>query len=128
MEMKNKEIRDLIIVHKNDDSLPINPLSMKINGIVDPAVMGGWAKYEDAFLTEEYLEKNPKDERLVGILKELIALQIPLLEVALSVHKAKASTELMRFHEKLETCFAEIQAKTVKKYGKRVSLPIDVNT
>ena len=36
----------MINQYQSDESLPINPLSMLLNGIVDPAVMGGFAKYE----------------------------------------------------------------------------------
>lgn len=121
MESTNKAIRDLIIAHKNDETLPINPLSMKINGIVDPAVMGGFSKYEEAFLTDEYIQRKPTDERLIEKLKELIASQIPLLELALYVHRAKAPTTLLPFHDRLEKCFAEMQAKVESKYGKRMS-------
>lgn len=85
MKSTNKDIRDLIIAHKNDETIPINPLSMKINGIVDPAVMGGSGKYEDAFLTAEYLEEHPDDKDLVEELKDLIASQIPLLEIGMSL-------------------------------------------
>lgn len=120
METTNKAIRDLIIAHKNDETLPINPLSMKINGIVDPAVMGGFKKYEEAFLTLEYLSKNGRDKELVEKLKELIASQIPLLDLAISVHRAKAPANLLPFHENLEKCFAEMQANVEMKYGKRV--------
>ena len=42
----NEKIMSEINRHQNDPSLPINPLSMLLNGIVDPAVMGGFAKYE----------------------------------------------------------------------------------
>lgn len=85
MKSTNKDIRDLIIAHKNDETIPINPLSMKINGIVDPAVMGGSGKYEDAFLTADYLEEHPDDKDLVEELKDLIASQIPLLEIGMSL-------------------------------------------
>lgn len=36
----------MINQYQCDETLPINPLSMLLNGIVDPAVMGGFAKYE----------------------------------------------------------------------------------
>lgn len=36
----------MIIAHHNDASLPVNPLSMKLNGILDAAVMGGITNYE----------------------------------------------------------------------------------
>lgn len=121
MELTNKAIRDLVIAHKNDETLPINPLSMKINGIVDPAVMGGFIKYEEAFLTPEYSEQHSHDEHLIEKLKELIATQIPLLEVAVNVHRAKAPASLLPFHERLEKCFAEMQINVESKYGKRVN-------
>lgn len=126
MELTNKAIRDLIIAHRNDENLPINPLSMKINGVVDPAVMGGHGKYEEAFFTPEYLERNSLDEHLIDKLKDLIASQIPLLEIALSVHKSKAPADLLPFHDRLEKCFAEMKDGVESKYGKRVRKKIQV--
>ena len=46
MSTANEKILMMINQYQSDDSLPINPLSMLLNGIVDPAVMGGFAKYE----------------------------------------------------------------------------------
>ncbi len=46
MEFTNEKILTMINQYQADWSLPINPLSMLLNGIVDPAVMGGFAKYE----------------------------------------------------------------------------------
>ncbi|KAM7361679.1 dedicator of cytokinesis protein myoblast city isoform 1-T2 [Cochliomyia hominivorax] len=119
MKSTNKDIRDLIIGHKNDENLPINQLSMKINGIVDPAVMGGFSKYEDAFLTSDYLDEHPNHKELVDELKDLIASQIPLLEIAISLHKQKAPESLRLFHERMESCFADMQANVEAKYGKK---------
>ena len=46
MQLTNEKISSIVQRHHNDPNLPINPLSMLLNGIVDPAVMGGFAKYE----------------------------------------------------------------------------------
>lgn len=46
MESTNEKILTMINQYQSDLTLPINPLSMLLNGIVDPAVMGGFAKYE----------------------------------------------------------------------------------
>jgi dedicator of cytokinesis protein 1 len=46
MEVTNKALSDLIIAHRSDPMLQLNPLSLKINGIVDAAVMGGVTNYE----------------------------------------------------------------------------------
>lgn len=121
MELTNKAIRDLIIAHRNNGNLPLHPLSMKINGVVDPAVMGGFGKYEEAFLTADYMKENAKDEHLIEKLKDLIASQIPLLEIALSVHISKTPEDLLPFHARLEKCFGEMKEGVENKYGKRVS-------
>ena len=48
MSTANEKILMMINQYQNDETLPINPLSMLLNGIVDPAVMGGFANYEKA--------------------------------------------------------------------------------
>nr|AKO62845.1 mbc isoform a [Prodiamesa olivacea] len=121
MDTINKTLRDLLIEHQNDHTLAITTLTMKIQGVVDAAVNGGTSKYEDAFLTDEYLEKNPEDAPLVDKLKNLIADQIPILEVALSVHRMKVANDLMPLHERLEECFGKMQTHVESKYGKRTT-------
>lgn len=99
MKETNKDIRQLVILHQSDENLHINPLSMKLNGIVDPAVMGGFAKYEEAFLTDEYLEQHPDDKELIEELKELIASQIPLLRIGAlpqKWHKSRYFLHILR--------------------------------
>lgn len=46
MHLTNEKISSMVQRHLNDPNLPINPLSMLLNGIVDPAVMGGFTNYE----------------------------------------------------------------------------------
>lgn len=48
MQLTNDKISSMVQQHLDDPGLPINPLSMLLNGIVDPAVMGGFANYEKA--------------------------------------------------------------------------------
>lgn len=59
MESTNEKILTLINQYQADWSLPINPLSMLLNGIVDPAVMGGFAKYEKVNCQGSALKSNP---------------------------------------------------------------------
>ena len=51
MQLTNEKISSIVQRHQNDSNLPINPLSMLLNGIVDPAVMGGFTNYEKARTT-----------------------------------------------------------------------------
>ena len=46
MESTNKQLRAIIGRHKVDPNLNVNPLSMKLQGIIDAAVMGGVSNYE----------------------------------------------------------------------------------
>ncbi|KFB45954.1 AGAP004320-PA-like protein [Anopheles sinensis] len=121
VDAKNRAIRELVLEHQNDPRIPVHSLSAVIKGVVDAAINGGLPIYEDAFLTPEYLDKHPGDDHLVARLKDLIASQIPLLEVALLLHKMKTPAILLPFHEQLERCFATIQANVEAKYGKRVT-------
>lgn len=120
MEATNTMLRDLIVAHKADHSLPLNPLSMKLNGILDPAVMGGIDNYEKGFLNAEYRTSHPEESSDLLKLEGLIAEQIPLLGVGLQLHKARAPPELSPFHQRLEQCFASMRSQVEAKYGKRV--------
>ena len=57
----------------------INQLSMRLNGIIDAAVMGGLKNYEDAFFTEEYLLSHPDKTSDITQLKTLIREQIEVM-------------------------------------------------
>lgn len=64
MSTANEKILMMINQYQSDESLPINPLSMLLNGIVDPAVMGGFAKYEK--VSEGFRRPGPGRERSGG--------------------------------------------------------------
>lgn len=94
---------------------------MKLNGILDPAVMGGIDNYEKAFLNTEYRDFHPDESSDLLRLEGLIAEQIPLLGVGLQLHKTRAPGELGPFHQRLEQCFVSMRNQVESKYGKRVS-------
>ncbi|XP_056898957.1 dedicator of cytokinesis protein 2-like [Takifugu flavidus] len=119
MESTNEKILTMINQYQTDWSLPINPLSMLLNGIVDPAVMGGFAKYEKAFFTEEYTQQHPEDRDKLIRLKDLIAWQIPLLGGGISLHGKRVTDDLRPFHERMEECFKQLKKKVEKEYGMR---------
>uniref|UniRef100_A0A674PIG3 Dedicator of cytokinesis 2 n=1 Tax=Takifugu rubripes TaxID=31033 RepID=A0A674PIG3_TAKRU len=119
MESTNEKILTMINQYQTDWSLPINPLSMLLNGIVDPAVMGGFAKYEKAFFTEEYTQQHPEDRDKLSRLKDLIAWQIPLLGGGISLHGKRVTDDLRPFHERMEECFKQLKKKVEKEYGVR---------
>ncbi|XP_035265264.1 dedicator of cytokinesis protein 2 isoform X1 [Anguilla anguilla] len=119
MGTTNEKILTMINQYQGDDSLPINPLSMLLNGIVDPAVMGGFAKYEKAFFTEEYVQKHPEDKDKLVHLKDLIAWQTPLLARGISLHGRRVTDDLRPFHDRMEECFKQLKQKVEREYGTR---------
>uniref|UniRef100_A0A8C0ZH81 Dedicator of cytokinesis 1 n=1 Tax=Cyanistes caeruleus TaxID=156563 RepID=A0A8C0ZH81_CYACU len=122
MQLTNDKINNMVQQHLNDPNLPINPLSMLLNGIVDPAVMGGFANYEKAFFTEKYMHEHPEDHDKIEKLKDLIAWQIPFLAEGIRIHGEKVTEALRPFHERMEACFRQLKDKVEKQYGARAIL------
>ncbi|XP_069755178.1 dedicator of cytokinesis protein 2-like [Narcine bancroftii] len=125
MEKTNEKILTLITQYQGEDHLPINPLSMLLNGIVDPAVMGGFAKYEKAFFTEAYSNDHPEDWEKLVRLKDLIAWQLPLLGEGIRLHGKRVTDDLRPFHDRMEECFKQLKIKVEKEYGTRELPDID---
>lgn len=124
MQLTNEKISNLVQRHLNDPSLPINPLSMLLNGIIDPAIMGGFTNYEKAFFTEKYFLEHPNDQDKIERLKDLIAWQIPNLAEGVRIHGEKVTEALRPFHERLEACFRQLKEKVEKQYGIRTLPPM----
>ncbi|XP_071338354.1 dedicator of cytokinesis protein 5 isoform X2 [Trachinotus anak] len=117
MEMANEKLSNLVQHQACDRSLSINPLSMMLSGIVDPAVMGGFSNYEKAFFTDTYIQEHPQDHERIEVLKHLIALQIPLLADGIRIHGEKTTEQLKPLHNRLVTCFQDLREKVEKHYG-----------
>jgi len=99
---------------------------MKLNGILDPAVMGGIDNYEKAFLNADYRDNHLEESSDLLKLEGLIAEQIPLLSIGLQLHRARAPVELAPFHQRLEQCFTSMRNQVETKYGKRVRNSIEL--
>uniref|UniRef100_A0AAQ5YFM2 Dedicator of cytokinesis 1 n=1 Tax=Amphiprion ocellaris TaxID=80972 RepID=A0AAQ5YFM2_AMPOC len=117
MQLTNEKISSMVQRHLNDPNLPINPLSMVLNGIVDPAVMGGFTNYEKAFFNDKYMLEHPEDLEKIEKLKDLIAWQIPHLAEGVRIHGEKVTEALRPFHDRLEACFKQLREKVEKQYG-----------
>ncbi|XP_056887217.1 dedicator of cytokinesis protein 1 isoform X2 [Takifugu flavidus] len=125
MQLTNEKISSMVQRHLNDPNLPINPLSMLLNGIVDPAVMGGFTNYEKAFFNDKYMQEHPEDLEKIEKLKDLIAWQIPHLAEGVRIHGDKVTEALRPFHDRLEACFKQLREKVEKQYGAKSLPPAD---
>uniref|UniRef100_A0A8C8K3X0 Dedicator of cytokinesis 5 n=1 Tax=Oncorhynchus tshawytscha TaxID=74940 RepID=A0A8C8K3X0_ONCTS len=117
MEMANEKLSNLVQQQACDSSTSVHPLSMMLNGIVDPAVMGGYSNYEKAFFTDTYMHEHPDDLESIEVLKHLIALQIPLLADGIRIHGEKSTEQLKPLHNRLLTCFSDLRERVEKHYG-----------
>lgn len=107
--MKNKELRETINkVQSGEHGVKIDRLSMALSGILDAAVNGGTAKYQEAFLTKEYSmhHKDKASQDFISHLKITLLDQLEIVSYGLYVHHDLCSTSLEGFHSHLEgMCF-----------------------
>ncbi|XP_069941837.1 dedicator of cytokinesis protein 1 isoform X2 [Cherax quadricarinatus] len=125
MATANTEVYDLARQYAADSTLPLHPLTRKVSGIVDAAVMGGISNYEKAFLTDEYIESHPNDADKLDSLRHLIASQVPLLEAALSIHASRVTEPVAGLHDHMVTSFNKMKAQVQEKYGE-AEMPEDL--
>ena len=52
MERMNQELQMLVALYTNDSCAQITPFTMRLQGVIDAAVMGGIAKYHEVFRLE----------------------------------------------------------------------------
>ena len=71
MESTNKQLRALNGRYKVDPNMNINPLSMKLGGIIDAAVMGGVSKYEK--VNDVMMELTQTRRRLDNVIMLLLS-------------------------------------------------------
>ncbi|XP_044753163.1 dedicator of cytokinesis protein 1 [Coccinella septempunctata] len=121
IEKTNKKLRSHILIFNRDKNIQINPLSLTLTGILDANVMGGIKNYEDTFFTDAYSINHPQDELLIQKLKDLLANQIPLLELCVQIHKDCIPVALQPLQDRLESRFSLMKEDVVKKYGIGVS-------
>lgn len=77
--------------------------------------MGGVIKYEKTFFTPEYLLNHKKDEQLIEDLKNLLASQMPLLDIGVKLHSHRESVSLWEMQWRLEENFKTLKKIMAKK-------------
>nr|XP_020668233.1 dedicator of cytokinesis protein 5 [Pogona vitticeps] len=112
MELTNEKISNCVQQHAWDRSLPVHPLSMLLNGIVDPAVMGGYTNYEKVSCLLDILSKM-----LIDVCHTHTHSSMPLLAEGIRIHGKKLTEQLKPLHDRLTSCFKELREKMEKRYG-----------
>ncbi|XP_047666216.1 dedicator of cytokinesis protein 3 isoform X1 [Tachysurus fulvidraco] len=102
VENKNQELRTLISQYQHKQLHGnINLLSMCLNGVIDAAVNGGIARYQEAFFDKDYISTHPEDTEKITQLKDLMQGQVHILGVGLAVHEKLVHPEMRPLHKKL---------------------------
>uniref|UniRef100_A0AAQ4QWB1 Dedicator of cytokinesis 3 n=1 Tax=Gasterosteus aculeatus aculeatus TaxID=481459 RepID=A0AAQ4QWB1_GASAC len=106
VENKTQELRTLISQYQHRQHHGnINPLSMCLNGVIDAAVNGGIARYQEvrvaAFFDKDYISSHPEDAERITHLKDLMQEQVHILGVGLAVHEKLVHPEMRPLHKKL---------------------------
>lgn len=128
MEKVNEKTRTIIFRYLGDmdNSNPIHSLLMHIKGIVSSDVQGGISKYEEAFFTQD--KNDDYEEEDYNKLKDLIADQIPLLDLAIKIanEKQQQTNQAMDgLYQHIVESFQKMRDDVEQKYGKR-ELPVDM--
>lgn len=130
MEKANDKTRSIIIRYlgDNDNSYPLHILLMHINGIVNSDVQGGITKYEEAFFQSQFIDIYKQED--LDKLKEMMANQIPLLDLAIRVadHKQQKQANqanMEGLYKHILDSFHKMRDDIEMKYGKR-ELPPDL--
>ncbi|KAK0150463.1 Dedicator of cytokinesis protein 4 [Merluccius polli] len=101
IENKNLQLRTLISQCQSRQMQNINPLTMCLNGVVDAAVNGGLARYQEAFFVKDYVMNHPEDGDKITRLRELMFEQAHILEYGLAVHEKFVPQDMRPLHKKL---------------------------
>ncbi|XP_039296231.1 LOW QUALITY PROTEIN: dedicator of cytokinesis protein 3 [Nilaparvata lugens] len=101
MQNVNSDLSQLIAAYTLDPKRSINMLSMRLSGTLDANVMGGIAKYQEAFFSADYIRNHPQYTSHVHRLHSLILEQVEILESGLVVHGQLAPPDVQPLHKRL---------------------------
>lgn len=95
-------------------------LTQSLQGVIDAAVNGGLAKYQEAFFRQQNPDSNSDK---IALLQSLMSEQLVILESALATHKKLASQDLLPLHSHLVERFATMK-NSMSKTSKIVNTPL----
>eukprot|EP00483_Globobulimina_turgida_P003201 UN03206 len=105
LSTKNQDILKIIETLENDSTKSTNDISMNLNGILDAAVMGGVAKYREAFFDGTYLNQFPKETTIVPQFVNTLKQQMQIAKNGLDAYDKYAIDALQPHIDHLKTCY-----------------------
>merc|ERR1712087_506688 len=102
---KNQQLSKTIETLQNDPAKSTNAISMELNGVLDAAVMGGVAKYREAFFDGTYLSEFPDEARLVANFVDGLKEQMFIAKEGLQAYGKHAIEQLQPHVVHLTQCY-----------------------
>lgn len=124
MQNVNCKLSQLIATYTQDPKRNINPLSMRLQGIIDANVMGGIAKYQEAFFTAEFARSCPQSNSHIHRLYSLIVEQVDILESGLVVHGQLAPPEVQPLHRRLMERLEQLRCSIKRPSDSIINTPL----
>ncbi|CAB0010662.1 unnamed protein product [Nesidiocoris tenuis] len=87
-----------------------SPLSMRLQGVIDANVMGGIAKYQEAFFNPDFIKEHPEWAQDISRLSTLLHEQVDIVESGLVIHGQLVSHDMLPLHHRLLERLDELQA------------------
>jgi len=109
LNTKTQELIKLVEACDHDPSHDIKSISMSVNGVLDAAVMGGVAKYQEAFFDSEYFDEMPQEKDLAEKFKEALRSQLQEAEKALAMYAKYRPDNLADHVTHLEGCLTKMK-------------------
>ncbi|RWS21943.1 dedicator of cytokinesis protein 3-like isoform X4, partial [Leptotrombidium deliense] len=121
-----RELQKLITSYTSEPLKPISPLSMRLQGVIEAAVNGGIAKYQDAFFNPKFIHTHPEHMGNVRRLKQLILQKLRILEGGLSLHgRLVSGTNVQPLHKRLVERFTLMRHSVVEASAYVVDYRLD---
>ncbi|XP_043244747.1 dedicator of cytokinesis protein 3-like [Amphibalanus amphitrite] len=110
VQTANRQLRQLIAQHSAPGAPDnVSPLSMRLQGMIDAAVNGGIANFQEAFFTGDFASQHPELAAHIPTLKALIQEELAILEHGLKVHGELAPPAVQPLHRRLRQCFQQLR-------------------
>jgi len=126
--MKNNELVEIIQkIQTNPNEMKVDRLSMALNGILDAAVNGGTAKYQQAFLSQRFISEaknNRKTLECITMLQRALMAQLQVVSRGLNVHAELCPPNLLALHKRLESQYERMVVQITQVAGNNVTTEV----
>jgi len=113
---KNASLTALISQHETHPEINLQPLAQDLQGVIMAAVNGGTTLYADAFLSDEYTEKNPSAAEDQQRLRDSIREQLQIASRGMKLFEQLCQLEANKAMAALYDVLSDELEKTIQHW------------